>query len=47
MASRSLAVLLLATLAVAAYAQHFNCDDARKLGNPKKNQCACLCAEVG
>lgn len=47
MASRTLAVVLLATLAVAAYAQaSFNCDQARGLGTPQKNECGRLCQLV-
>jgi hypothetical protein len=42
MAKRVLAVLLLATFAVASLAQ-FNCDQARGLGNPSSNQCSRLC----
>lgn len=35
-------------LLVAAHAQTaaFNCDDARRIGNPANNQCGALCTEV-
>lgn len=40
--------MALCCLLVAAHAQtaSFSCDDARRIGNPAKNQCGALCAEV-
>lgn len=47
MTTRVLAVFLLATFAVSALAQAtFNCDEARGLGTPTKNECNRLCSVV-
>lgn len=47
MASRALAVLLIASFAVAALAQApLTCDGAKQLGKPGNNQCGRLCTTV-
>ncbi|KAF6259036.1 hypothetical protein COO60DRAFT_1514978 [Scenedesmus sp. NREL 46B-D3] len=46
MAKLSLIGLAMCCLLVAAHAASFNCDDARRIGIPKKNQCGALCTEV-